>query len=60
MDSYIVRIYRRDDDKSSPSRGIVEKVGDVGQETFGTMEELWKILSIKRRKFKGRNDKKQE
>ncbi len=45
MESYIVRIYRRDGRCSSPVRGLVEKVGAVGQDAFGTKEELWDILS---------------
>ena len=45
MESYIVRIYRRDEQESFPVRGMVEKVGAVDQEVFGTKEELWKILS---------------
>ena len=48
MESYIVRVYRRDEmtETSVPLRGIVERVGTVGQEAFGTKEELWNILSV--------------
>jgi len=46
MESYIVRIYRREEQGNSPIRGLVEKVGAVGQDAFGTMEELWNILSF--------------
>lgn len=46
MDSYIVRIYRRDEGKNIPMHGLVEMVGAVGQEAFGTKEELWNILSF--------------
>ncbi|MBI4006381.1 MAG: hypothetical protein HY356_06895, partial [Gammaproteobacteria bacterium] len=45
MESYIVRIYRREEQGNSPLRGLVEKVGAVGQDAFGTKEELWDILS---------------
>lgn len=45
MESYIVRIYRRNKRGNSPMRGLVEKVGAVGQDAFGTKEELWNILS---------------
>lgn len=58
MDSYIVRIYRRDEQTkdASPTRGTVEKVGAVGQDAFGTKEELWNILSFaKRSKVQGKN-----
>jgi hypothetical protein len=46
MDSYIIRIYRREEQGHSPVSGLVEKVGAVGQEAFGTKEELWHILSV--------------
>ena len=45
MESYVIRIYRRDKQGVSPIRGVVEEVGTVGQEAFGTKEELWNILS---------------
>jgi hypothetical protein len=50
VDSYIVRVYRRDGTDRSPSRGVVEKVGAAGQEAFGTMQELWNILSGRRKR----------
>lgn len=58
MESYIVRIYRRDEhtNEASPTRGTVEKVGAVGQNAFGTKEELWNILSFAKRS-KGRGKK---
>jgi hypothetical protein len=46
MESYIVRIYRREVQGNSPVSGLVEKVGATGQEVFGTKEELWNILSV--------------
>jgi hypothetical protein len=46
MESYIVRIYRREEQGDSTVRGLVEKVGAVSQDAFGTKEELWNILSI--------------
>ncbi len=58
MESYIVRVYRRDEqaDEAAPVRGTVEKVGAVGQDAFGTKEELWNILSFAKRS-KGRGKK---
>ena len=56
MESYIVRIYRREEQDNSPIRGLVEKVGAVGQDAFGTKEELWNILSFVKRT--GRREKK--
>ena len=49
MESYIIRIYRRDEQGNSPLRGLVEMVGAVGQDAFGTKEELWNILSFVKR-----------
>ena len=46
MESYIVRIYRRDEDESHLMRGVIEEVGIDEQNSFGTKEELWNILSI--------------
>ena len=56
MESYIVRIYRREERGTSPVRGVVEKVGTVGQDSFGTKEELWNILSFVKRP--GKREKK--
>ena len=49
MESYVVRIYRRDEDDVYPVRGIVERVGAEDQDAFGTKEELWEILSVTKR-----------
>ncbi len=49
MESYIVRIYRRDEQGDAPVRGMIETVGAVDQEVFGTKEELWNILSTKQK-----------
>ena len=59
MDTYIIRVYRRDEDDHRPARGVVEKTGAVGQEVFSTMEELWKILSRGNRRSGARTRKKQ-
>ena len=68
MESYIVRIYRREDQGNSPVSGLVEKVGAVGQEAFGTKEELWNILSMmkaplrhrKKSRLQGSSNKKKQ
>ena len=57
MESYIIRIYRRDERNRSPSRGVVETVDTAEQESFGTMQELWRILSGKRRRRTGSTGK---
>lgn len=53
MDSYIVRIYRRDQQKSSRLVGTVEQVGAKGQKAFHGMDELCTILSKQRRRRRG-------
>ncbi|MFQ5660984.1 MAG: hypothetical protein ACE5GZ_11195 [Gammaproteobacteria bacterium] len=50
MESYIVRIHRRDEQDVHPVRGIVEQVGAEDQDAFGTMQELWNILSVTKRR----------
>ncbi len=45
MDSYIVRIYRRDDDQNA-SAGIVEVVKTQEQKAFKTRDELLAILNL--------------
>lgn len=60
MESYIVRIYRRAEQGNTPVSGLVEKVGAVDQEAFGTKEELWNILSVmKAPKRRNRNTRSQ-
>jgi len=62
VESYIVRVYRREEQGNSPVRGVIEKVGAVGQDAFGTKEELWKLLIIAKKPVsQGRKvNKKQE
>ncbi len=55
MESYIVRVYRRDEQGTHPVRGVVEQVGAEDQDTFGTMQELWNILSLTKRRRKKSN-----
>jgi hypothetical protein len=45
MESYIVRIYRRD--RKHPRRlvGLVEEIGVKEQRAFRNLEELWAILN---------------
>ncbi len=44
-ESYIVRIYRRDEDNPQHLVGLVETVGVEGPTVFNNPEELWSILS---------------
>jgi len=45
VESYVIRIYRRDE--SDPTRviGIVEHAGDGRQQRFADMQALWEILT---------------
>jgi len=44
MDSYVVRIYRRDGKKSRILIGTVEAAGTGRKMAFSNTEELWEIL----------------
>jgi len=44
-DSYVIRVYRREESDTSQMVGLVETVGNEEQKPFATIEELWKILS---------------
>jgi hypothetical protein len=44
MDSYVVRIYRRDGKKSRILIGTVEAAGTDKRMGFSNIEELWEIL----------------
>jgi len=48
MDSYVVRIYRRDGKKSRILIGTVEAAGTEKKLGFSNIEELWEILRHRR------------
>ncbi len=50
MESYVVRIYRREDDGSDESAGTVDFVGSSEQKSFRNWEELREILRINEKK----------
>ena len=45
MDSYVIRIYKRDMDGPETLLGVVEMAGDGTQRSFRSRDELWKLLS---------------
>ena len=50
MDSYFVRIYRREEDNPRLLVGVVEEPGGNGKKAFSNLYELWDILNpLKRR-----------
>ena len=59
MDSYVIRIYRRGEDKADDVVGIVESVETGGKQAFKNMDELVRILSVPKRKSspKGKKSK---
>jgi hypothetical protein len=44
MDSYVVRIYRRDGKRSRVLIGTIELAGTGRKMAFSNIEELWEIL----------------
>ena len=53
LDSYIIRIYRRDVENGRELAGLVERIGNGKRLAFGTSEELWAFLT-ERRLVRGR------
>jgi hypothetical protein len=45
MDSYVVRIYRRDQKDPHKSVGVVERAEGEGEQAFHDLEELMAILA---------------
>jgi hypothetical protein len=66
MESYLVRIYRREEDNPRLLVGVVEEPGVNEKKAFQNLYELWNILNpiknnqgqTSRRKGKKRNKKK--
>ena len=50
MESYVIRIYRRGEDKTDDVVGILESVETGGKQAFKNMDELVRILSVPKRK----------
>jgi hypothetical protein len=47
VESYVVRIYRRNHSDPQHLIGIVEIVEDGRQQRFSTMQQLWEILAAR-------------
>lgn len=54
MDSYIIRVYRRSDETGREVSGLVERIGNGGRQAFSNGEELWRFITGKALKDKGR------
>ena len=50
MDTYVIRIYRRDENDPRIFVGVVEEVGVKGNRAFGNLDELWFILNSSKAK----------
>jgi hypothetical protein len=48
MDTYVIRIYRRDKNDPRMLIGVVEEVGVEGNRAFGNLDELWSVLNSSR------------
>ena len=45
MNTYVVRVYRSEQDKRHLLVGVVEEVGVEGKRAFNNLDELWTILN---------------
>jgi len=45
VDSYIIRIYRRDIDNPETMVGVLEAASDGVQQSFHSRDELWNLLA---------------
>jgi len=49
MNTYVVRVYRSDEDKPHLLVGVVEEVGVEGKKAFNNLDEIWAILNPEKR-----------
>jgi len=58
MDSYLVRIYRKEENNPRMLVGVVEEVGAEDKKAFHNLHELWDILNpVKRAPTRLKKDK---
>ena len=50
MDSYLIRIYRRDKNNPEAIIGIIEEIGTDKKDSFGNLSELSTIISKRKRR----------
>ena len=58
MNSYIVRIYREEENNPRHFVGTVEKVGGEEKKAFTSLDERWAILTPAGKKEEGEKGKK--
>jgi hypothetical protein len=49
MNTYVVRVYRSEEDEPRLLVGVVEEVGVDGKKAFSNFDELWAILDPEKR-----------
>jgi len=54
MDSYLIRIYRREKDKPENIVGIIEEIGAKEKHSFKNLSELGKIICPANKKSLGK------
>ena len=65
MDSYLVRIYRKEENNQRMLVGVVEEVGASDKKAFHNLHELWDILNpikrtptrLKKSKYNSKNNR---
>ncbi len=58
MNTYIVRVYRQEQDNPRMLVGLVEKPGGEKREVFKSLDELWTILAHAKKEKKKRDETK--
>ena len=58
MDSYLIRIYRREKNNSESIVGIIEEIGSKEKHSFKNMSELGKIICLADKKSLGKKQTK--
>ena len=51
METYIIRIYRREEIGADMLVGTVEEPGVPGKKPFVNLDQLWDILKLKKKKM---------
>jgi len=51
MDTYIIRIYRREESDPDTLAGTVEEPGILEKKAIVSLGQLWDILSLKKKKL---------
>ena len=57
MDSYLIRIYRREEDNPESIVGIIEEIGTKEKHSFKNLSELGKIICRATKKSAGKKQR---